>query len=72
MNYIDVSLKKYGQNSTACIISVSGNNKSMGIVNNFNDEMNRILGYSKNDVIGQNISRIIAYCVMLSMKIILN
>jgi hypothetical protein len=35
--------QKYGENSNTCIITCSGNNKTVGIVTNSNNEITRIL-----------------------------
>ncbi len=56
--FIDNDRLKYGENSNTCIITLSGNLNSMGIVTNSNNEISRILNYSKNEIVGQNISRI--------------
>lgn len=49
--FIDNDRLKYGENSNTCIITCSGNLNSVGMVTNSNNEITRILGYSKNDVI---------------------
>lgn len=56
--FIDVDRLKYGENSNTCIITCSGNFNMMGQVTNVNNEINRILGFTKSDLIGQAISRI--------------
>ena len=56
--FIDNDKLKYGENSNTCIITTSGNFNTMGTVMNSNNEITRILQYSKSDVIGQNINRI--------------
>jgi len=56
--FIDNDRLKYGENSNTCIITCSGNFNSMGLITNVNNEINRILNFSKTDLIGQNISRI--------------
>jgi len=56
--FIDNERLKYGENSNTCIITVSGNLNTIGTVTNSNNEITRILGYSKNDIQEQNISRI--------------
>lgn len=38
---------KYSENSTTCIITISGNINTLGIVTNCNNEIYRILGYTK-------------------------
>lgn len=57
--FIDNDHLKYGENSNTCILTVSGNLTSIGSIKNVNNEITRILGFSKQDLIGQNISRII-------------
>ncbi|EGR31396.1 PAS domain S-box family protein [Ichthyophthirius multifiliis] len=54
----DADKLKYGENSNAAIITVSGNYNQMGIVQNVNNELTRILGWSKQDILKQNISKI--------------
>lgn len=56
--FIDNERLKYGENSNTCIITVSGNYNSIGTVTNSNNEIARILGYAKQDIMEQNISRI--------------
>lgn len=56
--FIDNDRLKYGENSNTCIATCSGNFNSMGLVLNINNELTRILGFSKNEVIGNNITRI--------------
>ena len=54
----DIEGSKYGENSNTCIITVSGNYNSVGTVTNSNNEIQRILGYNKNEIIDQNINKI--------------
>ena len=56
--YIDSEGLRYGENSDTCLIAVSGNLKSMGIVKSVTNDITRILDYSKGDLVGHNISRI--------------
>ncbi|KAL4478284.1 hypothetical protein ABPG72_016596 [Tetrahymena utriculariae] len=56
--FVDQDRLKYGENSNTAILTVSGNYGQIGIVTNLNNELTRILGWSKADVIEQNISRI--------------
>ncbi|KAL4485750.1 hypothetical protein ABPG72_012290 [Tetrahymena utriculariae] len=56
--FVDVEKLKYGENSTTSVISVSGNLNQIGIVVNTNNEIEQLLSYSKNDLMGQNISKI--------------
>jgi len=53
--FLDNDRLKYGENSNTCIITISGALKNMGIVTNANNEITRILGYQKTELIGQNI-----------------
>ena len=55
---IDEDKKKYGENSNTCIITCTGNYNNTGIVFNCNNEITRILGFTKNDVIGQRVNRL--------------
>ncbi|EAR83935.1 PAS domain S-box protein (macronuclear) [Tetrahymena thermophila SB210] len=56
--FVDTEKIKYGENSNTCIITVSGNLNSVGIVTNSNNEVFRMLGFQKNEIIDQNISKI--------------
>ncbi|EAR98621.2 PAS domain S-box protein (macronuclear) [Tetrahymena thermophila SB210] len=56
--FVDQDRLKYGENSNTAILTVSGNYGQIGTVTNLNNELTRILGWSKADVIEQNISRI--------------
>ena len=49
---------KYGENSNTCIITCSGNYNEMGLVTNCNNEITRILGFPKNEFVGQNIANV--------------
>lgn len=49
--FVDNDKIKYGENSNACIITISGNKNNMAQVTNCNNEIERILNYSKNDLI---------------------
>eukprot|EP00331_Platyophrya_macrostoma_P019490 CAMPEP_0176470080 /NCGR_PEP_ID=MMETSP0127-20121128/40245_1 /TAXON_ID=938130 /ORGANISM="Platyophrya macrostoma, Strain WH" /LENGTH=784 /DNA_ID=CAMNT_0017864311 /DNA_START=1009 /DNA_END=3359 /DNA_ORIENTATION=- len=57
--FVDNDRLKYGENSNTCIITVSGNYNEMGIIKNCNNEIKRIFGITKSDIIGQNITEII-------------
>jgi len=57
--FIENDRLKYGENSNTCIVTVSGNQNKMGMIKNINNEITRILGFSKADLIGQNVNRII-------------
>jgi PAS domain S-box-containing protein len=46
---------KYDENSDTCIITVSGNYKNMGTIINVNNEISSLLGYKKNEVIGEKV-----------------
>ena len=56
--FVDSERLKYGENSNTCIVTCSGNYNNVGCVTNSNNEITRILGFNKNDIIDQNISRI--------------
>ena len=56
--FVDNDRLKYGENSNTCIITCSGNYNEMGIVKNCNNEVTRVLGMSKFELIGHNISEI--------------
>lgn len=47
---------KYGSNSNTAVIIISGNRSNLGIIMNANHEIYQILGFSKQDLIGENIS----------------
>ena len=49
---------KYGTNSKAAIILISGNKKNVGEVLNINNELAELLGYDKLDMIGSNIGKL--------------
>ena len=48
---VDQDRLKYGENSNTCILTVSGNFNNLGNVTNSNNEITRILGFSKNDIV---------------------
>ena len=50
--FADNDRVKYGENSNTCILTVSGNYNSMGLISNSNNEITRILNYTKNELIG--------------------
>lgn len=54
---------KMGDVSTACIIILSGNFNNMGIITNVNKEVTRITGFTPQDLIGNNITRIQPKCI---------
>jgi PAS domain S-box-containing protein len=47
--------QKFDENSNTCIITVSGNFKTMGTIINVNNEIYKLLGYNKNEVIGEKV-----------------
>ena len=57
--FIDIDRLKYGENSNTCIVTVSCNFSTMGNVISANNEITRIFEFSKSEIIGQNITRII-------------
>jgi len=61
MNYMskkvgDGAMEKYGGNGNSAIIIMSGNKYNLGTVKNANHELFEMLGYSKKDILGNNIS----------------
>jgi hypothetical protein len=48
---MDSERLKYGDNNTTCIITVSCNDKTIGRINNINDDVERILGHKKSEII---------------------
>lgn len=56
--FLDNDRQKYGENSNTCIITCSGNYNNMGIITNCNNEITRILGFNKLDIIGQKVNRV--------------
>jgi PAS domain S-box-containing protein len=55
---VDSDKSKYGENTNTCIVTISGNYSNIGIINNTNNEILRMLGYSPSEIIDQNVSRI--------------
>ena len=49
---------KFGENSSTCIIIISGNANSLGQIINCNREVISVLGYSKYEIIGGNVTRL--------------
>ena len=49
---------KFSENSNTCIITCSGNLHSLGLIQNVNTEITKILGYQVTDMIGENIKSI--------------
>jgi PAS domain S-box-containing protein len=49
---------KYGENSNTLIVTLSGNYNNMGTIINLNNEVTRVLGFSKSELFGQNVTRI--------------
>lgn len=56
--FVDEERLKYGENATTCIITCSGNINELGIVKNCNSEISRILQFTKNELIGHNITKV--------------
>eukprot|EP00826_Nyctotherus_ovalis_P016414 TRINITY_DN14749_c0_g1_i2.p1 TRINITY_DN14749_c0_g1~~TRINITY_DN14749_c0_g1_i2.p1 ORF type:complete len:285 (-),score=86.01 TRINITY_DN14749_c0_g1_i2:171-1025(-) len=56
-NYDTGKDKKYGANCKATIILMSGNKSNIGEVLSANNELTSILGYTKKEMIGSNISK---------------
>ena len=49
---------KYSENTNTCVMTCSGNLRSIGVVLNTNSEITRLLQYSASELIGRNISQI--------------
>lgn len=56
--FVDSEKFKYDQNSNTCIMTCSVDMMSLGEVLNCNNEITQLLGYKKQDIIKQNINRI--------------
>lgn len=56
--FADEERLKYSDNSSTCLITVSANINELGLVTNCTSEIKRILQFSTNELIGQNISKI--------------
>jgi len=56
--FVDDDKLKYGDNANPSIITCSGNFTTMGIILNANNDVFKLLGYSKVEMIGQNINHI--------------
>jgi len=56
--YWDESDNKYGADSNTAVIILSGNRQNIGTIVNANHEIGQILGYHKNELVGENISAI--------------
>lgn len=54
--FIDNDRLKYGENSNTCIFTCSGNFNEMGVVKNVNNEITRVFGLSKAEIMENNIS----------------
>ncbi len=52
----DNLMDKYGGNGTAAIVIISGNKSNLGAIKSVNHELHEMLGYSKDDIVGSNIS----------------
>lgn len=46
---------KFGENSNSCCIIASGNKGSVGTITSSNSNLHTLLGYQKNEIIGQNV-----------------
>ncbi|CAD8137448.1 unnamed protein product [Paramecium pentaurelia] len=55
---IDSEKFKYDQNSDTCIITCSVNIENLGAITNCNNEIQKLLGYKKADLLRSNVSRI--------------
>ncbi len=47
---------KYGADSNTAVIILSGNRKNIGTIVNANHEIGKLLGYQKNELVGENIA----------------
>jgi PAS domain S-box-containing protein len=56
--FVDDDKLKYGDNANPSIVTCSGNFTAMGTVLNANNEVFKLLGYSKMEMIGQNINHV--------------
>ena len=54
--YWDEADSKYGAQSNTAVIILSGNRQNIGTIVNANHEIGQILGYHKNELVGENIS----------------
>lgn len=50
--FADNDKQKYGENTNTCIVTISGNYNNVGIINNTNNEILRILEFSPSEIIG--------------------
>ena len=60
--FVDKDRQKYGENSNTCIVTISGNYNSIGSIINVNNDVTRILGFSKSYLIGLNVNRLMSKC----------
>jgi PAS domain S-box-containing protein len=58
INKVDDEMNQNGENSDTCIITLSGNYKSLGTIINVNNEIVQLLGYKKNELIGEKIENL--------------
>ena len=56
--YLSEKERKYGANSPAGILLVSGNKQNIGEVLGANNELSEVLGYLKADLIHSNVSKV--------------
>ncbi len=56
--FVNSEKSRYNENSTVCVMTVSGNPDSIGIVSNVNNQINRLLNFNKEEVIDQNVNRL--------------
>lgn len=49
---------KYGENAKTAILTISGNPETLGIVVNSNEEIFKVLGFQKKEIIGEYIEKV--------------
>ena len=56
--FMDDEKLKYGDNANPCIVTCSANFTTMGTILNANNEIYSLLGFSKTEMLGQNINHL--------------
>ena len=54
----DANEMKFRKNSNLCIITISTCTSNMGLILNSNTDLQRLLGYSKSEVVGQKVTKL--------------
>ena len=49
---------KYGDNSKTAIFVISGNEHELGCIQNINNQVNLLMGWTRKDLLGQNLSMV--------------